>query len=122
VLAALIALELAALTVVFVVLVVDVLVLPAASLGTALALVVTDGLAVVTLGAVLVGIWRGRAWVRAVAVVFQVLIAAIGIGALQGAFAQPGWGWPLIVVGIVGFVLLVSKSAKAWLSRRDEDA
>lgn len=121
-LAALIALELAALTVVFVVLVVDVLVLPAASLGTALALVVTDGLAVVTLGAVLVGIWRGRAWVRAVAVVFQVLIAAIGIGALQGAFAQPGWGWPLIVVGIVGFVLLVSKSAKAWLSRRDEDA
>lgn len=121
-LAALIALELAALAVVFVVLVVDVLVLPAASLGTALALVVTDGLAVVTLGAVLVGIWRGRAWVRAVAVVFQVLIAAIGIGALQGAFAQPGWGWPLIVVGIVGFVLLVSKSAKAWLSRRDEDA
>jgi hypothetical protein len=122
VLAALIALELAALAVVFVVLVVDVLVLPAASLGTALALVVTDGLAVVTLGAVLVGIWRGRAWVRAVAVVFQVLIAAIGIGALQGAFAQPGWGWPLIVVGIVGFVLLISKSAKAWLSRRDEDA
>ncbi|MGV3713984.1 hypothetical protein [Pseudolysinimonas sp.] len=121
-LAALIALELAALAVVFVVLVVDVLVLPAASLGTALALVVTDGLAVVTLGAVLVGIWRGRAWVRAVAVVFQVLIAAIGIGALQGAFAQPGWGWPLIVVGIVGFVLLISKSAKAWLSRRDEDA
>lgn len=121
-LAALIALELAALAVVFVVLVVDVLVLPAASLGTALALVVTDGLAAVTLGAVLVGIWRGRAWVRAVAVVFQVLIAAIGIGALQGAFAQPGWGWPLIVVGIVGFVLLVSKSAKAWLSRRDEDA
>lgn len=121
-LAALIALELAALAAVFVVLVVDVLVLPAASLGTALALVVTDGLAAVTLGAVLVGIWRGRAWVRAVAVVFQVLIAAIGIGALQGAFAQPGWGWPLIVVGIVGFVLLISKSAKAWLSRRDEDA
>jgi hypothetical protein len=91
-----------------------------ASLGTALALVVVLGLAVVALGAVLAGVWRGRAWVRAAAVVIQVLIAAIGVGALQGAFAQPEWGWPLIIVGIVGFVLLISKSAAGWLSRRDE--
>ena len=91
-----------------------------ASLGTALALVVVLGLAVVALGAVLVGVWVGRAWVRAAAVVIQVLVAAIGVGALQGAFAQPAWGWPLIIVGIVGFVLLISKSAAAWLSRRDE--
>ena len=104
----------------FAVLLVEVLTDRPASLGTALALVVVLGLAVAALGAVLVGVWRGRAWVRAAAVVFQVLIAAIGVGAMQGAFAQPEGGWPLIVVGVVGFVLLISKSAAAWLSRRDE--
>ncbi len=92
------------------------------SLGTALALVVVLGLAVVALGAVLLGVWRGRAWVRAAAVVFQVLIAALGVGALQGAFAQPEWGWPLVIVGVIGFVLVVAKSSAAWLSRRDGDA
>ena len=91
-----------------------------ASLGTAVALLVVLGLAVAALGAVLAGVWRGRAWVRAAAVVIHVLIAAIGVGALQGAFAQPESGWPLIIVGIVGFVLLISKSAAGWLSRRDE--
>jgi len=102
------------------VLLVEVLTDRPASLGTALALVVVLGLAVVALGAVLAGVWVGRAWVRAAAVVIQVLIAAIGVGALQGAFAQPEWGWPLVIVGIVGFVLLISKSAAGWLSRRDE--
>ena len=105
---------------VLVVLLVDVLVLPSASLGTAVALLVVVALAAAALGAVLVGIWRGRAWVRAAAVVFQVMLAAVGLGALQGAFAQPGWGWPLVIVGVVGFGLLVSKTAKAWLSGRDE--
>lgn len=104
----------------FVVLLLEVLTDRPTSLGTALALVVVLGLAVVALGAVLSGVWRGRAWVRAAAVVIQVLIAAIGVGALQGAFAQPDWGWPLVIVGVVGFVLLIVKSTAAWLSRRDE--
>jgi hypothetical protein len=69
---------------------------------------------------VLLGIWRGRAWVRAAAVVFQVLLFAVGVGALQGAFAQPGWGWPLIAVAVVGFVLAVARSTAGWLSGRDE--
>ena len=101
------------------VLLVEVLTQPPASLATALALVVLVGLAAVVLGAVLVGIGRRRAWVRAAGVVFQVLLFAIGVGALQGAFAQPGWGWPLIIVAVLGFVLLVARPTAAWLSGRD---
>lgn len=72
------------------------------------------------LGAVLRGIWRGRAWVRAAGVVFQVLLFAVGVGALQGAFAQPGWGWPLIIVAVIGFALFVARPTALWLSGRDE--
>ena len=92
---------------------------PPASLPTALALVVLAGLTAVVLGAVLAGVWRGRTWVRAATVVFQVLLFAIGVGALQGAFAQPGWGWPLILVAVLGFVLVVARPTAGWLSERD---
>ena len=94
--------------------------MPPASLATALALIVLAALTAVVLGAVLVGVWRGRAWVRAAGVVFQVLLFAIGVGALQGALAQPGWGWPLIIVAVVGFVLVVARPTALWLSGRDE--
>lgn len=101
-------------------LLVELLTTAATSLGTGLALLVIAVLVVIAMGAVLRGIWQGRAWVRAAAVVAQVLIFAIGVGALQGAFAQPGWGWPLITIGVVGFALLMSKSVVGWLSDRDE--
>jgi hypothetical protein len=122
VLAALVALELGAVIAAFVVLVIDLLALPAASVGTALALLVTVGLTAAALAAIMRALWRGRAWSRAAGVVTQLLIAAIGIGALQGAFAQPEWGWPLILVGGLGFVLLNTRPVTGWLSRRDEDA
>ena len=101
-------------------LLVEVLTVPPESLGTAIALIVLAGLLAVALGAVLLGIWRGRAWVRAAGVVFQVLLFAVGVGALQGAFAQPEWGWPLIIVGVIGFVLFVARPTAQWLSSRDE--
>lgn len=101
-------------------LLVELLTTAATSLGTGLALLVLAALVVVMLGAMLRGIWRGRAWVRAAAVVAQVLVFAVGVGALQGAFAQPGWGWPLIAIGVIGFGLLMSKSVVAWLTERDE--
>jgi hypothetical protein len=102
-----------------VLLLVEVLVDRPASLGTALALVVLAFLLAGVLAAALVGIWRGRAWVRAATLVFQVLLFAVGVGALQGAFAQPEWGWPLILVAVVGFVLVVVRPTAEWLSGRD---
>lgn len=119
---ALVALELAGAVALFVLLVLDVLVQPATWVATAIALVVVEAIAVVAFAAVLVGIWRGRAWVRSLGIVLQVLIAAVGIGALQGAFAQPDWGWPLVIIGVVGLGLFLSPPAAAWLSRRDADA
>lgn len=98
----------------------DLLTQPPASLATAVALLVLVAVAAAVLAGVLAGIWRGRAWVRAAGVVFQVLQFAIGVGALQGAFANPEWGWPLILVAILGFVLLVVRPTAAWLTRRDE--
>lgn len=116
---AVVALEFAGVLALGIVLLVEVLTVPPASLATALALVVLAGLTAVVLGAVLLGIWRGRSWARAATVVFQVLLFAIGVGALQGAFAQPGWGWPLIVVAVIGFVLVVARPTALWLSERD---
>lgn len=100
----------------------DLLTQPPASLATALALLALVAVVAIVLGAVLLGIWRGRAWVRAAGVVFQVLLFAIGVGALQGAFANPEWAWPLILVAVLGFVLLVVRPTAAWLSGRDPAA
>ncbi len=101
-------------------LLVELLTVPPASFGTAIALVVLAAATAAVLAAVLLGIWRGRAWVRAAGVVFQVLLFAVGVGALQGAFAQPEWGWPLVIVAVVGFVLFVARPTAGWLSGRDE--
>ena len=120
VLLALVAAEFAGAVALVLVLLVELLTDAPTSIGTAVALLVVAALVALGIGAVLLGVWRGRAWVRAAAVVIQVLIAAIGIGALQGALAQPEWGWPLIVGGVTGFLLLISKPVAGWLSRREE--
>jgi hypothetical protein len=114
-----VAVELAGLLLLTVVLLLEVLTDRATSVATALALVVLAAVAALVLGAVLVGLWRGRAWVRAAGVVFQVLLFAIGVGALQGAFANPEWGWPLVIVAVLGFALFVVRPTAAWLRSRD---
>lgn len=101
-----------------VILVVDLIALPLAALETAIALLVLTVLLTVALGAALAGVWRGRGWARAAAVVYQVLQFAVGVGALQGVFAQPNWGWPLILVAVAGFVMLISRPAAEWMSDR----
>lgn len=101
-----------------VILVVDLIALPPASLETAIALLVLAALLTIALGAALAGVWRGRAWARPAAVVYQVLQFAVGVGALQGIFAQPNWGWPLILVSVAGFVMLVSRPAAEWMRDR----
>ncbi len=88
--------------------------------GVALAIVIV--LAAIGLGATVVGAIRGRSWIRAAAIVWQVVQVAVGIGALQGAVAQPVYGWPLIAVAVVAFILLFTKPVVAATSRRTDDA
>lgn len=105
-LAALLAIELAAVAIVAIVLLVDLVALEPTSLATALALTVLVLIAAGWMAATLVGLLRGQGWVRASAIVWQVLQFAIGLGALQGSFAQPAWGWPIIAVSVLTFGLL----------------
>lgn len=101
-------------------LVIEVLVAPAASFASAIALTVVAAIAAVWLGAILVGAWRNRAWTKSAAIVWQVLQFAVGLGALQGAFAQPAWGWPLLIASVLGFVLCLSKPVATTLIERGD--
>jgi hypothetical protein len=116
---ALLALEFLLITGVVVVLVVELLVAPATSLASAIALTVVAAIAAVWVGAILAGAWRGRAWSKSAALVWQVLQFAVGLGALQGALAQPAWGWPLVLASVAGFVLCLSRPVASALTERD---
>ena len=103
-----------------IVLLVETLTAPSASVGGGIALTVIAFVAAAWLGAIVVGTVRGHAWIRAAAIVWQVLQVAVGVGALQGQVAQPGWGWPLIILAAFVFLLLFLKPVVALTSvRRD---
>lgn len=91
-----------------------------ASAGAGIALTVIGFVAAAWLGAIVIGTLRGQGWIRAAAIVWQVLQVAVGIGALQGQVAQPAWGWPLIVLAAVVLLLLFAKPVVTLTSvRRD---
>ena len=98
--------ELAAAATLAIVLLIDLVALEPTSIATALALTVLVVIAAGWMAATLVGLLHGQAWVRASAIVWQVLQFAIGLGALEGSFAQPAWGWPIIAVSVITFGLL----------------
>jgi hypothetical protein len=103
-----------------VVLLIETLTAPSASVGGGIALTVIGFVAAAWLGAIVIGTLRGQAWIRAAAIVWQVLQVAVGVGALQGQVAQPAWGWPLIVLAALVFLLLFLKPVVALTSgRRD---
>ena len=103
-----------------VVLLVETLTASGASVGGGIALTIIGFVAAAWLGAIVVGTLRGQAWIRAAAIVWQVLQVAVGVGALQGQVAQPAWGWPLIILAAFVFLLLFLKPVVALTSvRRD---
>jgi hypothetical protein len=103
-----------------IVLLVETLTAPSSIIGGGIALTVIGIIAAAWLGAIVVGALRGQSWVRAAAIVWQVLQVAIGVGALQGQLAQPVWGWPLIVVAAVVLLLLFTTPVVAAIpGRRD---
>lgn len=119
-LTALLALEFLGVGALAVTLLIETLTSPTATFGAGIALTIVAFVAAAWLAAIVVGTLRGQAWIRAAAIVWQVLQVAVGIGALQGQVAQPEWGWPLIVLAALVFALLFAKSVVAATSgRRD---
>ncbi|MBY0175904.1 hypothetical protein [Curtobacterium herbarum] len=112
-------LEFLAMAAVTVFLLVELLTAPAASVASAVALLVLAVLATLWLGAMVVGLRRGRAWVRSGVVVWQVLQGALAIGAFQGVFRVPAVGWALLIPALLAITLVLSKSVTAVLARRD---
>ncbi|MCJ1713323.1 hypothetical protein [Curtobacterium sp. VKM Ac-2922] len=115
-----VALEFAALVAATVFLLVEVLVSPASSIASGIALTVLTAIAALWLGSMLVGLWRSRSWVRSGIIVWQVLQGALAIGAFQGVFRVPSVGWALLLPALVAITLVLSKSVTAALARRVE--
>lgn len=101
-------------------LLIETLTAASATVGAGIALTIVAFVAAAWLAAIVVGTLRGQAWIRAAAIVWQVLQVAVGAGALQGQVAQPGWGWPLIILAALVFLLLFAKPVVvATSARRD---
>lgn len=90
------------------------------SYASAIAILALAVLAAVWVGMIAVHTLRGRPWTRGATVVWQVLQASVGIGALQGLFARPDVGWPLIILSLVVLALLFTKPVIEATARRDE--
>ena len=117
VLTGLLALESAGLTAATVFLVFELLVAPADSFVSAIALTICVAIAAVWVSAIAVGAWRGQAWIRGASIVVQVLLAAIAIGSFQGILPRPDIGWILVLPALAVVVLVFSAPVQGWLRR-----
>ena len=112
-------LEAAALIAATIFLIFEVLVAPADSFVSAIALTIVVAIASAWVVAIAVGAWRGQAWVRGASIVVQVLLAAVAIGSFQGIVPRPDIGWILLIPAITVVVLVFSKPVQAALARRE---
>lgn len=104
----LLAAEFLLLTGVAILLLIELLIATPDSYASAIALTVLAFIAAAWLGAIVVGAWRDQAWFRGAAIVWQVMQFALGAGGVTGTFANPAIGWPLVVVALVTFFLLLA--------------
>lgn len=77
------------------------------SIESAIALVVLTAVGAVAVLAFAVATWRGQSWGRSGGIVTQLLILAVALGAVTGAYAEPTTGLLLAVPAIITLVLLV---------------
>ena len=63
------------------------------------------------------GLFRVRRWAHTPALVFQLLVASIGVASFAGEFGDPLIGVALLVPATVTFVLLFSKSVRDKFQR-----
>ncbi|WP_240605958.1 hypothetical protein [Planctomonas deserti] len=116
-LAAIVALEAAAMAAIAVWLIVELLVETPRSLASALALVVMAAGASAFLVAVVIGALRRAGWIRGAIVTWQIVQIAVAIGALQGTFARPDIGWLILAPSIAAILLTVSPTVSRALAR-----
>ncbi|ROP78184.1 hypothetical protein EDF20_0829 [Frigoribacterium sp. PhB116] len=116
----LLAAEAALLAVATAYLLIEILTVQPDSYAAAAAILLLTLIATVWLGAIVVGALRGRGWIRGAAIVWQVLQIAVGVGSLQGTFANPSVGLWLIVPAVLVVVLLLVPSVVAVTSARDD--
>jgi hypothetical protein len=88
-----------------------------ASYATAVAILVLAALAAVWLGALAFNAVRRRPWVRAGALVWQVLQIVLAVASFQGLFYRQDVGWLLLIPSIVVLVLLFTPPVVAATSR-----
>ncbi|SDQ74191.1 hypothetical protein SAMN02800687_2640 [Curtobacterium sp. UNCCL20] len=112
--------EFAALAVVTIVLLVEVIVAPASSLASGIALTILAAIAALWLGALFIGLRNRRPWVRSGIIVWQVLQGALAIGAFQGVFRVPAVGWLLLIPALLGITLVLSRPVTEALARPAE--
>lgn len=77
------------------------------SIESAIALVVLTVVGAAAVVAFGVATWRDQSWGRSGAIVTQLLILAVALGAATGAYADPGIALVLAVPAVVVLVLLV---------------
>jgi hypothetical protein len=89
------------------------------SIETAIALVVLTAVGAAGVLAFAVATWRGLSWGRSGGIVTQLLILAVALGAVTGAYADTGTGLLLALPALVTLVLLVISVRAAGRSARD---
>jgi multisubunit Na+/H+ antiporter MnhF subunit len=91
-----------------------------ASIDSAVALIVLSAVGAAAVVAFAVAIWRGRSWGRSGAIVTQLLILAVALGAATGAYAEPTVALVIAAPAIIALVLLVLAVREAGREARDE--
>ena len=88
------------------------------SFASALAILVITLIAAAWVSTITVATLRGRSWIRAAAVTWQLVQVFIAIGCFQGLYARPDLGWALLVPSVLVMVLLFTRSVVEATSTR----
>lgn len=91
-----------------------------ASIDSAIALIVLTVVGAAAVIAFAVAIWRGHSWGRSGAIVAQLLVLAVALGAATGAYAEPAAALALAAPAVITLVLLVLAVREAGKAPRDE--
>ena len=89
------------------------------SFASALAILGIAGIAAAWVTTITVATLRGRSWIRAAAVTWQLVQVFVAIGCFQGFYARPDVGWALLVPSVLVIVLLFTRSVVEATSTRE---